>query len=345
MIMSAATLPTTMTTPLKLDDASAQRLCCPVCKGPLHQEADHFHCESSACGPSFPIINGTPILINEANSIFSIADYSQQAKTYFTPKKASEQSPSLLKRCRKSLTRWLIPPIDHNIKSERNFAKLAKLLQADTPVPRVLVVGGSVLGQGLAALQKSGAVQFIETDVSLSDSVKLISDAHDLPFAENTFDGVIVQAVLEHVVDPYRCVAEIHRVLKPNGIVYAETPFMQQVHGAAYDFTRFSHLGHRRLFRHYAEIESGAACGPGMALAWSYKYFLTSFLTRNTPNFVRTIINTFANVSSFWLKYFDYYLIDKPGSLDAASGYYFFGRKSSETISDKEIIKLYRGCI
>ncbi len=84
---------------------------------------------------------------------------------------------------------------------------------------------------------------------------------------DESFDGVICQAVLEHVLDPYRCVEEIHRVLRPNGLVYAETPFMQQVHGGTHDFTRFTHLGHRRLFRKFAEVDSGVVCGPGMALA------------------------------------------------------------------------------
>ena len=31
---------------------------------------------------------------------------------------------------------------------------------------------------------------------------------------KETFDCVIIQAVLEHVLDPKRCVKEIHRVLK-----------------------------------------------------------------------------------------------------------------------------------
>ncbi len=44
----------------------------------------------------------------------------------------------------------------------------------------------------------------------------LICDAHDIPFADRSFDGVIVQAVLEHVVDPFRCCEEIHRVLIPH---------------------------------------------------------------------------------------------------------------------------------
>ena len=33
--------------------------------------------------------------------------------------------------------------------------------------------------------------------------------------ADAGVDAVIAQAVLEHVLDPHRCVEEIHRVLKP----------------------------------------------------------------------------------------------------------------------------------
>jgi len=81
---------------------------------------------------------------------------------------------------------------------------------------------------------------------------------HTIFFDASSFDGVIIQAVLEHVVEPNHCVEEIHRVLKENGLVYSETPFMQQVHLGRYDFTRFTHLGHRRLFRKFKEICGGA---------------------------------------------------------------------------------------
>jgi hypothetical protein len=128
--------------------------------------------------------------------------------------------------------------------------------------------------------------------------------------------------------------------LNERGVVYAETPFMQQVHNAPYDFTRFTHLGHRRLFRKFEEIDSGAGCGPGMALAWSYQSFLMSF---TTSEFLRKLIRYFTRLTSFFLKYFDYYLIDKPGTLDAASGYYFLGRKAEQVLSDRDLIKLYKG--
>ncbi len=198
---------------------------------------------------------------------------------------------------------------------------------------------GSIVGEGMEALIGHPNIELVESDVSFGPRTTVIGDAHSIPFDDNSFDGVIVQAVLEHVVDPWRCVEEIHRVLKEDGLVYAETPFMQQVHGGCYDFTRFTYLGHRRLFRRFEEIDSGATCGPGMALAWSYRYFLLSF---TTSKLWRTMIAVWVRLTSFFLKYIDYLIIDNVGSLDAASGYYFLGKKSDNILDDKELIKLYK---
>lgn len=192
----------------------------------------------------------------------------------------------------------------------------------------------------MESLAENTTIDLVESDVAFGPRTMLICDAHDIPFQDSSLDGVIAQAVLEHVVDPYRCCEEIHRVLKEQGVVYAETPFMQQVHAGRYDFARFTHLGHRRLFRKFEEIDSGAVCGPGMALAWSYQYFLVSF---TTSRMLRALLRDFASLTSFYLKYFDYYLIDKPGAFDAASGYYFMGRKAGQVLSDQDLIKLYKG--
>jgi len=129
-------------------------------------------------------------------------------------------------------------------------------------------------------------------------------------------------------------------VLKKRGLVYAEIPFVIPGHFEQYDFTRFTHLGHRRLFRRFDEIDSGAVCGPGMALAWSYRSFRTSF---TTSKIVRKLIYAIAAFTSFFLKYFDSFLIDKPGTIDAAAVTYFLGQKSDAVLSDREIIRKYRG--
>jgi len=304
-------------------------LACPRCKGAL-EAALPFECKS--CGLQFPIVGGVPVFLNEANSLFEFKDFTQQRDTTYNT------SVPKWKRFAKKF----IPSISLNIKAPRNFQNFLARLGAENSRPCLLVVGGAVAGQGFDAAAMPKEMLLVETDVAFGERTDLICDAHDLPFQSATFDGVIIQAVLEHVLDPFACVAEIHRVLKTGGAVYAETPFMQQVHAGRFDFMRFTHLGHRRLFRSFEEIESGAVCGAGMALAWSYCYFLSSFFTNRT---LQQIAFAFGSLTSFWLKYFDYFLIDRPGSYDAASSFYFWGRKAEEFLPDKKLIAEYKGAI
>lgn len=314
----------------KLSKTVQQRLRCPICRARLELHDEHYQCQNPECLFVFPIVNGIPILIDESHSIFSIDDFVKQRNTtFFSPQTKFEQA-----------IKKLLPEISRNIKSRENFNKLAKLLLGQSSSPRLLVIGGSILGAGMEAITAYPGIELVDSDAAFGPRTTLVCDAHRLPFEDNSFDGVIVQAVLEHVVDPWQCVEEIHRVLKEDGLVYAETPFMAQVHGGRYDFTRFTYLGHRRLFRKFEEIESGALCGPGMVLAWSYRYFLLSFMT---SSFLRRLIGIFVRLTSFFLTYFDYLLIDKAGTLDAAAAYYFIGRKSNQVLSDRDLIKLYKG--
>jgi SAM-dependent methyltransferase len=289
----------------------------------------------SDCRSRFPLVDGVPILINDRTSVFSIADYVLRRETTFP------SQPGKLEQLMSDVLDHL-PSISGPIGSGTHYARFVGCLLRRSAAPRVLIVGGSILGNGMEGLTGNPAFELVASDVSFGPLTALICDAHDIPFADETFDGVVVQAVLEHVVDPYRCVGEIHRVLKAEGVVYAETPFIQQVHMGRYDFMRFTHSGHRRLFREFAEIASGPVCGPGMALAWSYQYFLLSFTTSRV---MRAVMRAVASMTAFYLKYFDHYLIHKPAAVDAASGYYFIGKKSDQTFTDRELVRYYKGAL
>jgi SAM-dependent methyltransferase/uncharacterized protein YbaR (Trm112 family) len=320
---------------------------CPACYGCVSLTSQQVHCSSKTCSASYPIVDGIPILIDGARSIFSVEDFLARRTTTLATGK-----PNVVKSLLRSLLgdqgfdrmkrvkRAVMPSIDKNICSTENYIELARRMTELNPAPLVLVLGGGVLGQGIEALLRNTNIRLVESDVSFGPRTSIILDAHDIPFQDGAFDAVIAQAVLEHVADPYRCVDEIHRVLKKDGLVYAETPFMQQVHAGKYDFTRFTRLGHRRLFRRFDELESGIVCGPGMALAWSYQYFLTSLVEAPA---LRSVARTFARFTAFYLKYFDSFLARKRGADDAASGFYLLGRRSELTLSDRDLIKQYRG--
>lgn len=314
---------------------------CAVCRSRLAAIGDDkLQCTEMRCQAVFPIVNGVPVLINESNSVFAIQDFVEQQQGALREPSA-ESRIGLLKR--KVLQ--FLPPISRNIKGQQNYDRLAALLNTSqgAEASKILVIGsGPEVGEGMESIAKSDTFEFLETDVAFGPKTKLICDAHDLPFEDARFDAVIAQAVLEHVADPYRCVAEIHRVLVPNGLVYAETPFMQQVHMAAYDFTRFTDLGHRRLFRAFSEIDRGISCGSGMALAWSYKYFLVS-LTRSRG--IRRLLTVCAHLLAFPLLCFDKYSANNPAAYDAASGFYFLGRRSEGVLSDRELVADYRGAV
>jgi SAM-dependent methyltransferase/uncharacterized protein YbaR (Trm112 family) len=311
---------------MKLSEGLQQKLICPATKKKLRLEGNYL-VNISNKKIRYPIIDGIPVLINDDKSIFSIEDFIRRNDTTY----------NLEENGLKKLIWKLTPTIDLNIKGHENYKNITSLLPVNS---KVLVIGGSIKGEGMDPLYSDKSFEIVGTDVSFGPYTKLVCDAHDIPFEDDVFDCVIIQAVLEHVLDPHRCVSEIHRILKPAGIVYAETPFMQQAHMTPYDFTRFTYLGHRRLFRHFEELDSGPVCGPGMALAWSYTYFLKSFSTSHTINRLLTI---FARYTSFILKYFDYYLINKPGAYDAASGLFFMGRKSSHILTDSDLIKQFKG--
>lgn len=319
-----------MTSP-RLSPAAQQALRCPRCHAGLALEPAAARCTGGACGLVFPVEGGVPLLLDEQKSVFSAAGVLRDRHM------PSSRPASPLKQALAAL----IPPLGKSPNTRANFRRLRGLLAGAGPA-RVLVVGGGVLGVGVEALAGDPAVELVETDVFLGPRTALVCDAHDLPFADASFDGAVIQAVLEHVVDPARCVAELHRVLKPGGLVYAETPFMQQVHLGRFDFTRFSHLGHRRLFRRFEELESGACGGPGMALAWAWQHFLVSLVRGRAAQALARAVSAFTAWPLTWL---DPWLIGRPAALDAASGVYFLGRRSERTLPDRELIAGYRGAL
>jgi len=83
----------------------------------------------------------------------------------------------------------------------------------------------------------------------------VFGDACELPFVDASIDTVLLLEVLEHVADARPVLAEIARVLKPDGLLLISVPFLYPLHDAPHDYRRFTEIGLR------AEIDrSGLRC-------------------------------------------------------------------------------------
>ena len=306
-----------------------QTLRCPATGAPLRRAGSELVTEDGA--RRYPIVRGVPVLVAEERSLFRLADFTDPP---------APRRPSLAGRAAQRVAS-LLPTDSRNVGTDRHVARLLELLLALPRTPRVLVVGGGTLGAGMGPLLDHPGIDATETDVWIGPRTIIVCDGHDLPFTDGSFDAVVIQAVLEHVLDPPRVVAEMHRVLAPAGLVYVEVPLMQQVHEGAFDFTRYTYVGLRRLLRDFDEIAAGVTCGPAMALAWSLRYLAVAVAGRS-PLTTRLAAHLIP-LLTFWLPWVDRWLMDRPGALDAASSIGFLGRRREQPLDDAAVVAAYRG--
>lgn len=221
--------------------------------------------------------------------------------------------------------------------TQGNCARFVSEIKAMSGKPRVLIIGSGEQGQGTTNLWDDPSIERIGIDIYATATTNYIADAHHLPFHEASFDGVWIQAVLEHVADPARVVAEIERVLRDGGVVYAETPFMQQVHEGAYDFQRFSVTGHRFLFRRFKALAIGGNKGPGVVLAWAVRYFIWGLFRS------RKLAVLISYPALIVLRLLDK-LMDPRALWDGPSGVFFLGRKGGgPAMVQRDLPRLYEG--
>ena len=308
------------------DGKPQQRFVCPADKAELTAD---YSC--TACNRLYPVVNGIPVLLNESNSVFRLADYLQPEAAYGG---ASSYAGKMDRTSgAKALYRRLVRHLSEAPSGRRSFdlgAAFKYVMQA-APGARVLVIGA-----GDSAYE--GDITY--TDVAFGTNVSCIADAHDLPFPPASFDFCVANAVLEHVVDPRQCVDEIERVLRPGGFVYAETPFMQPVHMGAHDFTRFTYLGHRRLFRQFSDIQSGIAGGPWVSAAQTMRYCIAALSDK--PGLKRWL-KLIGLLGCYPVRSLDQIFRNNQSAYDSASAFYFFGCLQKEPLPDRELLLQYRG--
>jgi SAM-dependent methyltransferase len=300
---------------------------CPKCHAPIKKSDNHLKCSNDGCSLEIDLIqNKIPILV----------DFT---KDTVLNKEAllATKGESLIPRTdsRNSLPKRIL--WGEGVKTKENLGMFLKNLPKVTGRnPIVLVIGGGAIGRGTEELFSRSDIDTLSFDIYASPNTHFIADGHDIPIADGSIDGVWIQAVLEHVFYPQKVAAEIFRVLQRNGIVYAETPFLQNVHEGPYDFTRFTESGHRLLFSRFSRLDSGFLNGIGTVLLWNLRYLFWG-ITRSKQ------LATLLIFPVFWIRFLEK-LVPKGINVDSASGVYFLGKKQeTDQVSAKEMIAHYQG--
>jgi SAM-dependent methyltransferase len=126
--------------------------------------------------------------------------------------------------------------------------------------------GARILNLGSGGRRRPGMVNLDATPVTGPD---LVGDGYRLPFADETFDAIFCESVVEHVPDPEAFLVAATRCLKRGGVWFLEVPFLQPFHGDR-DHQRWTIDGFREALARVGlePVEAGTRMGPGFMIAW-----------------------------------------------------------------------------
>jgi SAM-dependent methyltransferase len=72
---------------------------------------------------------------------------------------------------------------------------------------------------------------------------------------EKSYDLILCTEVLEHIPDPKLAIDQIHRALKPSGVMLASTPFIVPYHPYPEDYWRMTGEAWRLLTKRFRDVE------------------------------------------------------------------------------------------
>lgn len=279
---------------------------CPVCRGQLLWESENVRC--TGCARSYPRAQtGAPILLIADAPAIEDAWYPGTLRVLPTSLRGfAERHRGLLR-----------PTLTYRSPHRRGL--VANFIASFLPTATIANVGGGA--------QRYGP-NVVNIDVEPLPGVDVVGVAEQLPLADASCDGAILQAVLEHVRSADLTLRELNRVLRPKGSLFVEVPFMQGYHPSPGDYRRYTEQGLRaELADHEFDVdESGVAVGPASAMAWVASEFL-AFLVSGRSEKVYRVVRPVSGWLAQPIKYADRWLDTHPMAYTIPSGVWALARR------------------
>jgi uncharacterized protein YbaR (Trm112 family) len=286
---------------------------CPACLAALAEAVGFQSLACARCGATYHVEDGIPILLTDESRRLLASGRSPTGNSLM---------PGWVPR---PLASWIRMKCLAGPGTDRHQQTRLAAFVADEPADSLIV--------DLGAGERRLAPHVLNVDIGSFPEVDVVADGHALPLGNGTVARVVCTGVLEHVNFPERVVAEMHRVLRPGGRIYAAVPFMQGFHpgsGTDADFQRRTHLGLIQLMAPLEIVESGISGGPSAALAWVLREYLALPFAWNRGLY--RIAYLVAGPLTSWLRWLDVLLDRFPQARRIACGFYVIGEKIGQVV-------------
>ncbi len=163
-------------------------------------------------------------------------------------------------------------------------------------------------------------------DIFPYQNVDLTCNIERIPFQSQSVDTIICTAVLEHIDNPEKAISEFYRVLKNNGKIYLNLPFIAGYHASPQDFFRITEEGLKKLMKDFREIEILINGGPVSGFLWIFQEWIAILLSFGNETLYKVIL-FLTMIFTFPLKFLDIILRHHPKAKNISSGFTFIGEK------------------
>lgn len=292
---------TSLLSEAQVPDRVRRILACPFCHVAPRFEDGALRC--ATCGRAFQLRGAVPIMLEGS------------------PVTAGESS------LRRRISGY--PPAKSLLRLTDRAAADYRSPEANRRLPALIAAAGegaTLLNIGSG--QTRHTPDMVNIDIDAFPQVDIVGDAQQLPIVDAAADLAICSALLEHVPDPAAVVAEMRRTLRPGGVAFVETPFLQPYHEGPDDYQRYTIMGLRRLFSGFTVLECGVVGGPAStfcAAAREFGAITFSFGNETAYKLLRRAIA----LPLFPLRYLDALLVRLPLAHRAAFGLYLVARREA----------------
>ncbi len=102
-------------------------------------------------------------------------------------------------------------------------------------------------------LRNQAAVDYLTADLH-SKNVMVRMDVTNIQFPDNSFDAIICNHVLEHIIDDRKAMSELYRTLKPGGWAILQVPFSLSLENTYEDFSITTATGREEAFGQWNHV-------------------------------------------------------------------------------------------